>query len=224
MDLAKYVSILETSCLHFARSDLLGDPFEGSYSRGNVELRPSVYSGKVDDLETALDQMARLAKWIREWTFISCWHMNENESAAMWKLYAKSNEAVAVVSRYSRLAECLPGDVFLGSVQYIDYETEWLPEGNTLYPFTHKRRSFEHEREARAVVQNLPIEGDAIAVGRSNTETGLYFTVDPAQLIEAVYVAPTAPRWFGELVERLSGRYGQSYPVHRSSLDSEPVY
>jgi hypothetical protein len=150
--------------------------------------------------------------------------MNEHESEAMWRLYAKSNEAVAVTSTYARLVEALPHDVFIGVVQYIDYEKDRLPEGNSFYPFMHKRKSFEHEREVRTIIQELPSENGSISVGKPNPSCGQVVQITPGDLIESVYVAPTASAWFRDLVERISRKYEQPWAVHRSLLDSEPVY
>jgi hypothetical protein len=223
MDFTKFVFLLDNSSLYFSRADQLGDPFEGSYSRGNVSLRPLVYK-EAPNAAAMFEQVARLSKWVREWTFISCWHMNEHESAAMWRLYAKSNEAVAVTSTYARLVEVLPRNVFIGAVQYIDYERDWLPEGNSFYPFMHKRKSFEHEREVRAIIQELPSENGSIPVGKQNLSLGQVVQIKPGDLIERVHVAPTASPWLRDLVERISRKYEQTWAVHRSLLDSEPVY
>ena len=38
---------------------------------------------------------------------INCWHMNDFESEAMWKLYLKSNEGIAIQSTYQRLIDSL---------------------------------------------------------------------------------------------------------------------
>jgi len=35
-------------------------------------------------------------------------------------------------------------DVMIGIVKYIDYQRETIPEDNALWPFLHKRKSFEH--------------------------------------------------------------------------------
>lgn len=223
MDFTKFVSLLESSALHFSRADCLGDPFEGSYSKGNIDMRPVIYKG-MEKAEEVLANMARFAKWARQWTFINCWHMNEHESAAMWKLYAKSDDAIAIVSVYRKLVDCLPQKIFVGRVQYIDYDRDWLPEGNSLYPFVHKRRSFEHEREVRAVIQDLPSENETIPVGKANPECVCAVPVDLPSLVEEVRVAPTSSPWLRDLVEGVSKRYGHQWPIRRSSLEREPVY
>src|SRR5207247_223935 len=97
-------------------------------------------------------QLKMFSQQARFWVLMNCWHMNEGESAAMWKLYTVTNESVCIQSTYRRLRDTLPEDQFAVSVvHYIDYESEWLPEGNLMYPYVHKRRSFAHERELRAL-------------------------------------------------------------------------
>jgi hypothetical protein len=140
MDFTKYVSLLDARSLYFPRSDLLGDPFEGSTSRLNLALRPNVYKDLTpEQVENMTDQLSKHLQLSRQWTFINSWHMNEVESAAMWSIYARSNEAISIQSTYVRLCNCLPPEVYVGEVQYIDYDTEWMPEDNFFWPFVHKR-------------------------------------------------------------------------------------
>lgn len=225
MDFTKFFSLISSESLFLCRADLLGDPFEGSCSKANIKLRPEVYKDmsqpKRDKMQ---EQFANFAKWIRQWTYVNCWHMSEYESAAMWRLYAKSNEAVAILTTYKKLTDSVPNNVFIGLVQYIDYEKDWLPEGNSFFPFMHKRRSFAHEREVRIVHQELPSSEGGIHVGQINDLQGLSVTADLNQLIERVYVAPTAPKWYFKLVERVLKNYKLDKRVYSSQLDEEPVY
>ena len=46
LDFTKFVSLLDKSALFFTRADRLNDPFEGSYSKVNIQLRPVVYKDK----------------------------------------------------------------------------------------------------------------------------------------------------------------------------------
>jgi hypothetical protein len=182
MDFAKYVSFLESSALWFSRADKLGetfegklgDPYEGDISKATLAARLGRFAsvGLLDAPDEYLEPMVQHHRnkinTYREWTYINSWHMNERESAAMWSLYARTNEAVAIQSTYARLRDCLPSNVYagevsseefpgerldeptqiyVGEVRYIDYETEPIPEANVFWPFIHKRRSFEHERE-----------------------------------------------------------------------------
>ncbi|MDK2833275.1 MAG: hypothetical protein PWP63_362 [Methanolobus sp.] len=156
MDFTKFVSMLENKGLYFSRSDKLGDPFEGSFSRGNEKLRSVVYNDQIPP--EILNNLCNLYQEMITCTFVNCWHMNNYESAAMWRLYSKTNEAIAVKSTYRQLNQLLDDECFIGMVQYIDYESTWLPEGNLLYPYVHKRLSFSHEQELRAVIQKQPMK------------------------------------------------------------------
>jgi hypothetical protein len=224
MDFTKFFSLVSTESLFLCRADLLGDPFEGSFSKANIKLRPEVYKVPKPQLDKMQQQMANVAKGIRQWTYINCWHASEYESAAMWRLYAKSNEAVAIQTTYRNLTNSLPDNVFIGLVQYIDYEKDWLPEGNIFFPFMHKRKSFAHEREVRIIHQDLPTSEKGINVNQSNDLKGISVTADLNLLIERVYVAPTVPKWYFNLVEEVLKKYKINKKVYSSKLDEEPVY
>lgn len=255
MDFAKHVSLLDKGALWFSRADKLsegfedkiGDTFEGTLSHRNVaEMREYFGDLKEEDGQPRWTS-GQIEVWIamnivsrrqpREWTYVNSWHMNERESAAMWKLYARTNEAVAIQSTYARLRACLPSEVkvgqpadelpedwtwreslvFLGEVQYIDYASEPIPFGSALYPFVYKRKSFEHEREVRAVIQAQAPKG------ARNLELGHPVPVTLGNLIDSVYVAPTAPTWFLSVVEAVTRKYGLAHKVVRSSLDEAPL-
>ena len=227
MDFTKFVWMLEHRSLYFARSDLLGDPFEGSYSRANIEFRPQVYKEMFEDigkLDKTFRMFSEYYQLMRKWIFINCWHMNDHESAAMWKLYSQSKESISIQSTFKRLRDCLPDNVDIGTVRYIDYESDWLPEGNLFYPFFHKRKSFEHERELRAVIADWPISQEQIEIHRVQTEKGKSLEVDLDILVEKLYVAPYAAVWFKELVERIASTYLDEKPVVQSSLSDSPVF
>lgn len=223
-DFTKFIDLLSTKSLFFSRSDLLGDSFEGSYSRANIKLRPHVYKDLGDNLEEMMSKRKEFSKWIRSWTYCNCWHMNEYESAAMWKLYSKSNEAIAVQTKYNKLVKALPGNVYIGKINYINYQDDWIPEGNILYPFMHKRKSFEHENEIRAIIPNFPNKNKEIFVGKLNNKKGLKVEININEVIEAIYVSPNSHDWYYNLVKEVIRKYGYSFNVYKSNLDLDPVY
>lgn len=228
MDFTKFVSLLEQRALFFSRADLLGDPYEGATTHFNRENAHKVY--QFPNLDQIIANRSITNEWMRQWTFVSCWHMNEVESAAMWRLYAQTIEAVAVQTTFQRLADALPTKVLMGQVRYINYEQDWLPEGNTYYAYTHKRHSFEHEREVRAIFSEWPTRSDAndghsvLDIASNNPDGGRLVPLNLQDVLENVYVAPTAPAWFSELVRSVLKRYELNFSVHSSSLDRRPVF
>jgi len=230
MDFSKFVSLLASDSLYFPRADFLDDPYEGATSHANEDLRPGVYGGvSADVLDAIVQQRSTFSEWFRQCTYVNCWHMNRHESAALWKLYSTSDESIAVQSSYSRFRDCLPEEAYLGRVRYIDYDRDWMPEGNTFYPYVHKRKSFKHETELRAVIQRIPKtknpEGTEVpAFGQPNSEIGIRVPIHLPDLIEKIYISPTAPSWFELLVESVSAKYGLDKPILKSSLSRTPVY
>jgi hypothetical protein len=140
MDLTKFLWMLQKKALYFARSDLLGDPYEGHYTEA-----ASASAGSAQTITRPMKMS----------TFVSCWHMNDDESAAMWKLYTSHQQSVCLRSKYSLLAELLPESCFAGCVKHIDYRTAAISFQNGLNFINYKRRSYEHEKELRAVVWDL---------------------------------------------------------------------
>jgi hypothetical protein len=223
MDIAKYISLLEFNSLFFPRSDLFEDSYEGATSHANKLLRHFYYKDNSIPSQ-AFTYISKHNEWSRQWTYISCWHMNEDESEAMWKLYTKGSDSIAVQSRFNLLSENLPDSVFLGVVNYINYETDWLPEGNAFWPFVHKRKAFEHERELRGVIQKYPFLDNQIERWKINDEYGVLIPVDLHKLIESVYVAPTATKWFESIVTSITTKYGYTFKINQSELAIKPEF
>ncbi len=224
MDFTKYVSLLVEKQMFFSRADKFDDPYEGATSHANKPLRKIAY-GDIPIPEEAFKQASEFNEWARQWVYISCWHMNKHESAAMWKLYAKTDEAVAVQTTYAKLFEVLTKNTYLGLVNYIDYEKDWLPEDNGFWPYVHKRLSFKHEQEVRGVILDIPLTNNgSIDLKATNSEVGRSVSVSIDDLIEAVYISPTAPEWFADLVRSITTKYGHTYDVQHSSLSKEPVF
>ena len=220
MDFTKFVSLLNNSALHFTRGDKLEDPFEGSFPRVNVQLRPRRYKGKMPPRE--IKSLSEFYRQFVKHTFVSCWHLNTYQSAAMWKLYLQGNEGIAIRSTFGRLKGSLKKnkdhDVYIGKVKYIRYDKDVIPEGS-LFPYFHKRRSFEHKKELRAVIQAFSYDnkGD-IAWSRSPYGSGLNVPVDLKILIERVVLPPLCPSWQKGVVESVLSKYDLKKPVVRSTL------
>ena len=58
--------------------------------------------------------------------------MNPVESAAMWKLYSKSDDAISIKSTSGQLDNCVGGESPIGIVKYVNYENQVIPEGSFL--------------------------------------------------------------------------------------------
>ncbi len=225
MDFTKFVAMLESRALYFARTDCLDDAFEGSYPRNNLEARQRYFEFLApEQREYVLRTLPKLAEKFRRNVFVNCWHMNEHESAAMWRLYGQSDEAVAIKSSYARLVATLDASVHVGVVQYIDYGQAVLDDGNLLNAYLCKRMSFAHEREVRALVMDVPYASSIDLSTEREVPKGKEISVDLDLLIDSIYISPTAKPWLRLLVERVIARYEMDKPVVQSSLNDTPIY
>ena len=211
MDFTKFVSLLETSALFFCRPDQLGDPFEGSISSAT----PPLLAGE-PQVGSPIKQGNLDFRWFTRLARVSCWHMGESESEAMWRLYTRERDGVAIKTIFGRFKEALVGEegVSVSRVWYRDYRTDRIPFGNALLPLFHKRLTFQHEQEVRAVYLGVP----------SDDATGGYFKVDLLELVEEIVVAPFAEDWFVDLVRSLAERHGIGDRVRPSTLSDAPTF
>ncbi len=200
MDFTKYVSMLHRRALFFARADQLPDPFEGLYVPHH---RAGAPGGEID---------LRL----REEVYVNCWHVNQHESAAMWRIYLKGDDGIALRTTASRLRDVLARGqetIYLGVVRYLDYEHERVPRGHEIHPFFCKRKPFDYEREVRALWRTRE---------RSQDDLGRYFSVSLEHLIEEVVVSPLSEPWLEELVRSVTDRFELALPVVTSSMREPP--
>lgn len=244
MDFTKFASMLSTESLFFCRSDKFDDPFEGSLPKINVlsrEISIRQWENCDEKLKKqAIDGFSIFYKLWRRYVAINCWHMNEAESMAMWKLYLKSNEGIAVQSRFSLLEKSFPENngekIYFGTVNYIDYDSEYIDSNEIFSQFVHKKSSFSHEREIRAIIHKIPEKTKEITENNEtriqnyvdhNEETinsGVNVKVNLETLVERVYLAPGSPNWLYELICSVSERYGYKFNIVKSSADTDPFF
>lgn len=226
MDFTKFVSLLDRGALFFARADRLGDPFEGSYSAVNAALRPHLYGGSLEPGEIA--GFGRAMSNLRRFRLVNCWHENAFESEAMWRLYSGERQGIAVKTTFGSLAASLTGReaVHIGRMKYVDFRSTFIPEDNAMAALLHKRKSFEHEREVRAIHTSLPPSDNALPLTLlpDVCETGLYLEIDLHELIQEVVIDPYADDWFVELTQSMARTFRLDAPVRRSALAGSPVW
>lgn len=234
-DFAKYVSMLSTKGLYFSRSDFFLDSFEGAkglkknkikwdnyylnFFREAIKNPPEDYEFKYSDKEVE-NQAKRLlgdlefgGRIAKTHTFINCWHENEYESEAMWKLYSSFLEnAIAIRTSYRSLYNGLGFNpsINIGRVKYIDFRKSYAGINDS---FWYKRIAFDHEKEVRAILFD-----------RDCPDKGRIVPCDLSILIEEVFVSPSAPNWFTQLVNDVNEKYGINKKVSPSELIQEPFF
>jgi len=224
MDFSKYVDLLTTSELHFTRADKLEDPYDCS---------PMQFFGDTYKQLSSANPQGR--EWTRKvnifgrlFVYLNCWHMNDVESDALWKLYSENKyETIAIQSTFGKFESEIklkwPRDGI--SISKVKYDPENAGEpldeipGGKLFTalgwenIIYKRPSFAHEKELRAFIYQkvdklkevqLRNEAHLEKLMKERPEY-IRIKITPSCLIEKVYVSPFAKDLFVELVKNVSG-------------------
>lgn len=235
MDFTKYVSLLSSRSLYFTRADCFEDLFEGAkgvkknkdrwdlhyldFFKNAIKNPPEGHTCSLEESEIEtqakhlLNQLENSGKIGKKTTYVSCWHENEHESEAMWRLYSSYlDNAIAVRTTYGRLYESVGREpsIQIGRIKYIDYNKSYAGINDA---FWNKRKSFEHEREVRALV-----------IDHSCKASGKLIKCNLDILIDEVFVSPKAPEWFVNLVNEINQKYSLGLKVSKSELLEEPFF
>lgn len=227
MDFSKYVDMLTTNTLYFTRADKLEDPYDCSGMQFFDEQYKQLSSAYPDEVKELIRQVNTFG---RLFVYLNCWHMNDVESAALWRLYSENKyETITIQTTFGKLKSEIEnkwsrdGGPHITKVKY-DIENAGEPIGNppegrlfsalSRANIIYKRKSFEHEQELRAFIYQgfdkeikekcLRNEAHLEKLMKERDEFKR-IPIDPVKLIEKVYVSPFAKDLFVELVKNVSG-------------------
>ena len=107
MDLSKFINLIATEAVPFIRLDHFEEPYEGLPPLGNKisesDLQDLPEEHRAQEVIALNRNTKNLADLARQIVFVNCWHLNEHESAAMWRLYLSGSEGVAIRSSFGDL-------------------------------------------------------------------------------------------------------------------------
>lgn len=244
IDFTKYVLMLSSGSLNVVNALLFKDRFEGSWPRKVLEFTEKAAKNAFDTLHSSIigenpdneeflrptDEILKTIEQTRSidrgYVYISCWHMAEKESAAMWKLYGGEGKAIAIKSTFEKLDREVAatlnedGHYFdsscIGTVKYIDFEMEedltYVMSPNRYFI---KRDSYEHEKEVRVVLTKYSGKTRFKAFG---------VKVNLNNLIDLVRIYPGEDESFVELVKNVTSQYGYHFKIEQTVLDKEPLF
>jgi hypothetical protein len=157
-------------------------------------------------------------------TLINCWNLGEHESNAMWKVYGKTNNCVAIKSTVNRLinsyGEYSDYDVYIGEVEYIDHQLDEINPDNYFRVWLQKAKFYESEKELRCIITDdgdtrlfpdaephiSPINLNEDEIDKLSSGVGV--PIDLNCLISKIYIGPQAEKWFEKTVRTTLERYG----------------
>jgi hypothetical protein len=215
MDVTRLMSIILRDQLTLSRLDTLPDKFEGLHGRhfeqrfredtaaflaaraaNGIELQ----SANFDELAAnVLSGTIAMRQRVRQVTFVSCWRMGANESEAMWRIYGSAPSSVAIVLPYQRLRDSLSDPfLFIGMINYFDYERSLVSATNAFFPVMSKRQEFDFENEVRIVSAKVILNDPLLKVENLSVVESVLW--DAAAHIEKIVVSPYTPRWQSDTI------------------------
>ena len=184
MSLKHYKDLLSTNTLFFPRYDRLSDRFEGSLNhvdpdRLQEEVTRQLRQGDMPWKFRALNLLEELEpmfyhSFLKDFTFVSCWHQSVEESLHMWQVYGE--RGIMIKSDLSSLKSSLgirdsdyqdPDrfwkrysmesqngyEIFIkiDSIKYVPLGHEIKAIGTDRY--FHKQQAYKDEKELRILLQ-----------------------------------------------------------------------
>lgn len=224
MDFAKFVSMLQNGALYFPVVATLGDDLEAAVPRLPKDSGP-------------LEQQSAFSSWslLRSINFASCWHCAEDESAAMWAIYAGRHQGIAIQSTLKALSNAFPVApeedmkrmLKLGFVKYIDPDVE-LPLQRFINVFDAiltKRHWYSYEHEVRLVCSPVDNWEEPSSLNERGgfKRIGVWVQCDLRQLLQTVIVAPKAPPYLEPAVSEVLKRFDFDPVLVKTSRLNETV-
>lgn len=218
MRFERFEELLSSSTMHFTNASVLTDKYEVTLPTSSLlQMRRKSAGDSVASRQRAL--WLKRAATLKRSTWVSCWSTRRHESYALWKIYLRGErQGVAIRTTYSHFERAfldvpnpLPHRVEFGSVQYVNYLPEPLPEPQQI--ICTKKPFYDFETELRAFIIG-PEHGKHAGPHRD----GLAVPVRLKSLLQSVVASPFADTDF---VHRVWGRLqdaGFGIPVHRSAI------
>ena len=218
----RFKSLVDNESLFFCRADKFdSDKWEGIFPIKMIEkfeLDKQTFPSNDGNTYTMLEW--HIQKEARS-HLINCWHVDDSESFAMWKIYGGDHQdSIAIQSTIGRLKRSFNANderIWIGEVEYIDFR-EWEPRNrffnsntpNTLKAFFLKWHYFKYENEIRAVINK--------AYNKHRAEKGILVKIDISELIDRIYVSAIADHKNEKEIKARLDKHGYSFPICRSDL------
>ena len=237
MDFSRFEWMVDRAQLFFPTADNLGDPLEGTTPQAEIDWWDRELANADTDERRATIRhnrsfFAHFAEVLRKKYYVSCWHMNEFENNVMWGAFTQTKDSVAIRTTYADLQQSLPNFAFIGTVRYLDYGADTLPDRTNMFEWImHKEALYRGECEVRAVIVQPIDEDHGLAefnkhhYRKADDPDFCMFAppIDLSKIIRQVIVHPDASPEFRARVEALCASKGLPVPT-QSRRHRQPVF
>jgi hypothetical protein len=138
---------LLTGNLVQVRADAFDDPMEGAFGFKNVRIDRQALA----DVSLSFSlPMLEILNGLRQRVAITCWFEFDQESYAMWRIYGRLGESVAIETTVGQLRELLRDQDNM-RIERVKYEPLQDEITDLRDPFFRKTPEYNFEREVRSV-------------------------------------------------------------------------
>lgn len=214
LDLPKLIDFLRTNELFLGQASLFEDRLEGTLPEAIRRI-----ARESSDFVSRHGDPTNWESNNKNRTYLSCWTLGSKDNMALWKLYGRTNESVAITTTVERLATVAPdwdkyGRVDVKKVRYINHDGR-LPNG--VYSFDESVFGFKHvaytfEKEVRIVITCQTPDG------QRDLPRAIRVPVSVNKFLRSIVVAPEAGDWFFNLIVDVARKYNVAAPVRKSEL------
>lgn len=236
MSLVKFLDLISTKKLTLCRMDNFEDKFEGN-SKQILEQIEKILIGAGMGAHI-LPDFTDPYEEVKLKSYALCMHANENESAAMWKLYGNNGETIALKTTVGKLKRSLSNsnNLHFGATIYgitdekieefykKDREENQVISLSPLEPLFLKRPSFSHENEYRVIYSDektfftSTTAGENIQKLKENQSLINKIDCDVDGLIDELIIYPEASSWVVAAINATIKSFGYNFEAKKSNL------
>ena len=256
MDLEKFLSLVVRKKLCFCNQKKLKeiDPYEGAMTKGELIREEYIkflynvaksngrfkYIKLIDEEDCyTIDLLEDFKIYNDDAYYVDCWHINNNESLAMWKVFSNNNNSIAIsTTKQNLIASINSGtrDIYMKEVEYsdlilkekipIDMTRMYLGKDETMYINTsilrgfceengllRKTKYYSYENELRLYFEDI-----------NNEDITKFIEVNLDILIDEIIISPNCDEWFLDILNDILGKYNIENKVKYSDIRQNNVY
>ena len=215
------------------------DPFEGEFIElvYQIAKQYEIFSEDDDGKRTQqADSLREESRRVREKSYVSCWTLGESENVALWKIYGKDKNSIALKTTIGKLKQAIESFLMTSKesdaglmkllkkqivkVKYIDHRSEDQNIGRKFFNIKapkilhYKNIAYKYEEEVRVIF-------DCVESGYGDPPAGEIcpLRISPQIFVTEIIVSPFADEWFKTLVHHEMKNYKMAELVNWSNLN-----
>lgn len=213
MDLWKFLKLINSSKLYFPNLQDLGDQNEGKIPVDffNWMIEQDKKNGKIDEFPYVYKKW--MDKHMSNRAVVNSWSAYDDESFALWKMYAKDKLGVAIKTDIDNLIKAFKDTeetIYISDVNYLDIEKRNYKLGSPFNNYITKNKYYEFESEVRCL----------ILLEEKDDKDAKEIKVNLNNIIKEVYLSPFAfQTGLYDVIDFLKKKHKLIFKIKKSKIN-----